>query len=229
MRSFEDHLIRPDARLLLLLAPPFDRTTRDPGYIKGYLPGVRENGAQYTHAALWAVLATAMRGDGDRAFELYQMLNPLTHARTPEGVEIYKVEPYVVAADVYAAPGLMGRGGWTWYTGSASWMYRVGLEAILGFTRRGDTLRIDPRVPAGWQEFSIEYRFGESVYTITVQDPAVLTGTAPEVILDGRPLDGPTIPLRDDGARHEVVVRPPSQPLELRSESGRPHRASMPS
>ena len=120
---------------------------KDPGYIKGYLPGVRENGAQYTHAALWAVLATALQGNGDRAFELYQMINPLTHARTPEEVGAYKVEPYVVAADVYTAEGQLGRGGWTWYTGSASWMYRVGLEGILGFTKRGDRLFIEPQSP----------------------------------------------------------------------------------
>ena len=147
MESLEKHLVREDARLIMLLTPPFDKTTHDPGYIQGYLPGVRENGAQYTHAALWAVLATALRGDGDRAFELYQMLNPLTHARTPEEVETYKVEPYVVAADVYTAKGQLGRGGWTWYTGSASWMYRVGLEGILGLRKRGDTLFIEPRGP----------------------------------------------------------------------------------
>ncbi|MEO8090391.1 MAG: glucoamylase family protein, partial [Gemmatimonadales bacterium] len=132
MRSLERYLVDDDARLLRLLTPPFDKTEKDPGYIKGYLPGVRENGAQYTHAALWAVLATALQGNHDRAFELYQMINPLTHARTPEEVATYKVEPYVVAADVYTAKGQLGRGGWTWYTGSASWMYRVGLEGILG-------------------------------------------------------------------------------------------------
>ena len=160
MRSLEEHLVREDARLIMLLTPPFDQTPHDPGYIKGYLPGVRENGAQYTHAALWAVLATALQGDGDRAFELFQMINPLTHARTPEEVATYKVEPYVVAADVYTAEGQLGRGGWTWYTGSASWMYRVGLEAILGFTKRGDTLYIEPRAPAAWREYTIEYRHG---------------------------------------------------------------------
>ena len=208
MRAFEEHLVRPDARLLMLLTPPFDRTARDPGYIKGYLPGVRENGAQYTHASLWAVLATAMRGDGDRAFELYQMLNPLTHALTPEAVETYRVEPYVVAADVYTAAGQLGRGGWTWYTGAASWMYRVGLEAILGFTRRGDTLLIDPSVPGDWSDFSIDYRFGSAVYQIVVHDPSVLRRVGAEVILDGRALGRPEIPLLDDGAAHEVVVRP---------------------
>ncbi|HEX2091469.1 MAG TPA: hypothetical protein VHG28_03665, partial [Longimicrobiaceae bacterium] len=208
MRSFEEHLVRPDARLLVLLTPPFDRTPHDPGYIKGYLPGVRENGAQYTHAALWAVLATALRREGDRAFELFQMLNPLTHTGTPAEVERYRVEPYVVAADVYTAPGQLGRGGWTWYTGSASWTYRVGLEAILGFTKRGDTLLVEPCVPAAWPEFSIEYRFGGALYAITVHDPGGIRGGEAEVSLDGRILEGATIPLVDDGARHEVLVRP---------------------
>jgi cyclic beta-1,2-glucan synthetase len=192
----------------MLLTPPFDRTAKDPGYIKGYLPGVRENGAQYTHAALWAVMATALRGDGNRAFELYQMLNPLTHARTTADVEVYRTEPYVVAADVYTAPGQLGRGGWTWYTGSASWMYRVGLEAILGFTRRGDLLHIEPRVPDSWPEFSIDYRFGKATYAITVHEPGAIRGPDVNVSVDGRALDGPAIPLVDDGTRHVVVVRP---------------------
>ena len=147
MRSLERHLVREDERILPLLTPPFDKTPKDPGYIKGYLPGVRENGAQYTHAALWAVLATAMQGNGDRAFELFQMINPLTRTRTPEEVAVYQLEPYVVAADVYTAAGHVGRGGWSWYTGSASWMYRVGLETILGFAKRGETIGVDPRVP----------------------------------------------------------------------------------
>jgi cyclic beta-1,2-glucan synthetase len=208
MRALEKHLVREDARLLMLLNPPFDRTPHDPGYIKGYLPGVRENGAQYTHAALWTVLATALRGDGERAFELFQMLNPLTHTATPKAVQTYQVEPYVVAADVYTANGHLGRGGWTWYTGSASWMYRVGLEAILGFGKRGDTLVIDPCVPAGWQKFSIEYRFGTAVYEIDVQRPGDLRQAGSIVTLDGRELSGTRIPLLDDGKRHSVVVRP---------------------
>jgi cyclic beta-1,2-glucan synthetase len=207
MRSLEEHLVRDDARLLLLLTPPFDRTPHDPGYIKGYLPGVRENGAQYTHAALWSVLATALLGDGERAFELFQMINPLTHARTPAEVATYKVEPYVVAADVYTAEGQLGRGGWTWYTGSASWLYRVGLEAILGFTRAGDRLTLAPRVPAGWLEFTIEYRFGSSVYTITVGDPARLADAGAEVSVDGVPCEDGVIRLVDDGRPHAVQVR----------------------
>jgi cyclic beta-1,2-glucan synthetase len=210
MRSLDRHLVREDARLSLLLTPPFDTTPRDPGYIKGYLPGVRENGAQYTHAALWAVLATALAGDGDRALELYQMINPLTRARTPEEVATYQVEPYVVAADVYTAEGHLGRGGWTWYTGSASWMYRVGLETILGFVKRGDTLYVEPRMPAAWPEFTIEYRHGASVYTILVRRDGGPEDGAGRVTLDGRTLDQPGIPLLDDGAAHAVVVIPES-------------------
>jgi cyclic beta-1,2-glucan synthetase len=206
MQSHEQHLVREDARLLMLLTPPFDKTEKDPGYIKGYLPGVRENGAQYTHAALWAVLATALEGNGDRAFELFQMINPLTHARTPEEVETYKVEPYVVAADVYTAEGQLGRGGWTWYTGSASWMYRVGLEGILGFRKRGDTLFIEPRVPASWPGYSIEYRFGGSVYAIVVRNEGGAETGAVEVTVDGRVSPEGGIALVDDGQRHEVTV-----------------------
>jgi cyclic beta-1,2-glucan synthetase len=135
------------------------------------------------------------------------MLNPITHARTPAEVEVYKVEPYVVAADVYTAAGHLGRGGWTWYTGSASWMYRIALETILGFTKRGDTLTISPCVPRDWPEFTIEYRFGRSCYVIVVRDPGGAARGAAEVSLDGRALDAPVIPLVDDGARHEVLVR----------------------
>src|SRR4029453_8111741 len=136
MTSLQKFLVEEEARLIALLQPPFDKSPHDPGYIRGYLPGVRENGAQYTHAALWAVLATARLGQRDRAFELFQMINPLPHASTAEQVATYQVEPYVVAADVYTATGHLGRGGWTWYTGSASWMYRIGLETILGFKDR---------------------------------------------------------------------------------------------
>jgi cyclic beta-1,2-glucan synthetase len=211
MGSLERWLVRDDARLLMLLTPPFDVTPKDPGYIKGYLPGVRENGAQYTHAALWAVLATALQGDGDRAFELYQMINPLTHSRTREDVATYQVEPYVVAADVYTAEGHLGRGGWTWYTGSASWMYRVGLEAILGFAKRGETLFIEPRVPAAWPEFTIDYRYGSALYRILVQRAKP---GEPErgLLLDGVTLRADGIPLVDDGSEHTVRVVIPAPP-----------------
>jgi cyclic beta-1,2-glucan synthetase len=168
------------------------------------VPGVRENGAQYTHAAVWAVQATALLGDSDRAFELFQMINPLMHSRDAIEMETYKVEPYVVAADVYSAPGQLGRGGWTWYTGSASWLYRAGLETILGFSLTGNSLRITPRVPQAWHEFAIEYRHGSSTYAITVRrvkDPAEAT-----VIVDGVVRPEGEIALVDDGARHEVRV-----------------------
>jgi cyclic beta-1,2-glucan synthetase len=207
MRSLEKHLVDEEHRLLLLLTPPFDKTAQDPGYIKGYLPGVRENGAQYTHAALWVVLASALRGDGDRAFELFQMLNPLTHSRTPTEVAAYRVEPYVVAADVYTATRQVGRGGWTWYTGSASWMYRVGLENILGFTKTGQSLQLRPCIPAQWREYGISYRHGRSQYDIAVTNPDGVSGGLVAVTLDGKLLDQPTIPLVDDGTRHTVMVR----------------------
>jgi len=208
MQSFEEHLVRNDARLLMLLTPAFDKTAHDPGYIKGYVPGVRENGAQYTHGALWSVLATAVRGDGDRAFELFQMLNPLTHALTPEAVATYKVEPFVVAADVYTAGGHLGRGGWTWYTGSASWMYRVGLEAILGFHKSGDRLTIRPSAPASWPSFTITYRYGRSIYEILLLNPGSLKDAHLQLEIDGHAVAGDTIVLVDDGARHDVRLRP---------------------
>jgi cyclic beta-1,2-glucan synthetase len=225
MRALEEHLVREDARVIMLLTPPFDETPKDPGYIKGYLPGVRENGAQYTHAALWAVLATALQGNVDRAFELFQMLNPLTHTRTPEAVGIYKVEPYVVPADVYTAPGQLGRGGWTWYTGSASWLYRVGLEGILGLRKQGDTLYVDPRAPSAWREYTIEYRHGRTRYHITVHhQPGEPRGPV-TVTVDGATSRDGGIPLKDDGRDHRIEVRPlgaeMSQPSPADAGDGR--------
>jgi len=206
MRAVNEQLVREDARLLLLLTPPFDRSTRDPGYIRGYLPGVRENGAQYTHAALWAVLAMARLGDGDRAGELMRMLNPLTHAATDAEVGRYMVEPYVIAGDVYAAAGHEGRGGWTWYTGAASWSYRVALEGILGFEKRGTRLRIDPCIPASWPGFSLEYRYGASRYVIDVRNAGGVSRGVTALTVDGGvPLDG-WIDLVDDGARRVVAI-----------------------
>ena len=206
MQALETHLVREQERLILLLTPPFDRGDHDPGYIKAYLPGVRENGAQYTHAALWAVLATAMQGDGDRAFELFQMLNPLTRAANAADMQRYKVEPYVVAADVYTASLHLGRGGWTWYTGSASWMYRVGLEQLLGFTKTGNTLMIHPRVPAEWPGYSLAYRFGATEYEISVVDPAGIQGRGARVQVDGVLQATGAITLVDNGVRHVVIV-----------------------
>jgi cyclic beta-1,2-glucan synthetase len=206
MDAVDEFLVREDARILLLLAPPFNTTTHDPGYIKGYVPGVRENGAQYTHAALWTVLARAIQGHGGRAFALFDMINPLSRTRTPADVARYKVEPYVVAADVYSASAHVGRGGWTWYTGSASWMYRVGLEAILGFTKTGSTLRIDPRIPAGWSHYEIDYRYRSARYRILVRNAAGVESGVRSVTVDGALVLGGLIVLADDGRAHEVVV-----------------------
>ena len=205
MDSLNTHLVREDARLIMLLTPPFNHGSHDPGYIQGYLPGVRENGAQYTHAALWAVLAAALLGDGDRAMHFYRLLNPVTHAKTAEDVAVYKVEPYVIAADVYTAEGHLGRGGWTWYTGSASWLYRVGLEAILGFNKKGETLEIDPCISSEWKKLTIEYRHGSSTYVIRIDNPDGAQKGVTRISLDGQDVSG-AVPLVSDGNRHEVIV-----------------------
>jgi cyclic beta-1,2-glucan synthetase len=207
MDAVSERLVLDDARLVLLLTPPFDKSPRDPGYIKGYLPGVRENGAQYTHAALWTSLAMTTLGDGDRAGEVMSMLNPFSHARTRDDAERYKVEPYVVAADVYAASGHEGRGGWTWYTGSASWSYRVSLEGVLGFEKRGQRLRIDPCIPTHWPCVGIEYRFGTSTYSIDVQNPQGVSRGVLSVTVDGLLTADGVVDLVDDGGRHAIVVQ----------------------
>ena len=206
MAAVEEHLIRRGDGLVMLLTPPFDHGTLDPGYIKGYVPGVRENGGQYTHAALWVLIAYTLAGDGDRAGELFALLNPINHATTLAGLHKYKVEPYVAAADVYAAHPHTGRGGWTWYTGSASWMYRAGLEFILGFHRRGASLRIEPCIPRGWREYEIEYRCGSSIYQIKVENPSGSGRGAREVEVDGVAQAAAEVTLKDDGATHQVRV-----------------------
>ena len=206
MAAVEEYLIRRGDGLVILFTPPFDRGTLDPGYIKGYVPGVRENGGQYTHAALWTLIAYAQLGDGDRAGELFALLNPINHASTRAGLHKYKVEPYVAAADVYAVPPHTGRGGWTWYTGSASWMYRAGLENILGFRLRGTRLSIEPCIPRSWHGFEIEYRYGTARYHIKVENPYGLNRGIASVEVDGEVQTTNDIPLRDDGARHSVRV-----------------------
>lgn len=207
MISLESHLVRREAGLIQLLDPPFDHSTPNPGYIKGYIPGVRENGGQYTHGALWSVMAFAKLGNNDRAWELFRMLNPVNHGGDPERLRHYKVEPYVVAADVYGVAPHLGRGGWTWYTGSAGWMYRLLLETLLGIQREGDCLRFSPVLPSEWSEVTIHYRFRQSVYHITLQRITAGTATTPEVRLDGKTLDSPTLPLSDTGRGHQVLYR----------------------
>ncbi|HEY3174453.1 MAG TPA: glucoamylase family protein [Candidatus Polarisedimenticolia bacterium] len=207
MESLERRLIRRADRLLLLLSPPFDRTPLDPGYIKGYPPGIRENGGQYTHAAIWSVMAFADLGDGDKAADLFDLLNPVHHAISRADVRRYKVEPYVVAADIYSEPPHVGRGGWTWYTGAAGWLHRAGLEWILGFRKLGSTLRIDPCIPRRWKGYEITYRHGSTLYRITVENPKGVCHGVSRVTLDGAllPAEG-LVPLSDDGHEHQVLV-----------------------
>ena len=206
MAAVDQRLIDRDSRLALLFDPPFDRTPHDPGYIKGYPPGIRENGGQYTHAATWSVIAFAELGQADKAAELFSMLNPVNRATTRADVHRYKVEPYVVAADVYSVAPHVGRGGWTWYTGSAGWMYRAGLEWILGFRVQGSSLRVDPCIPAHWPGFEIAFRHHDTTYTIVVENPEHVSRGVSYVELDGLRLAGcpTTISLVDDGAAHFV-------------------------
>jgi cyclic beta-1,2-glucan synthetase len=208
MAAVEEYLVRRGQELVLLFTPPFDRTDLDPGYIKGYPPGIRENGGQYTHAAIWAVMAFAALGDGDKANELFSILNPINRASTRAGVHRYKVEPYVAAADIYAEPPHVGRGGWTWYTGSAGWMYRAGLEWLLGFRLRGAVLHLDPCIPRAWRRFEITFRYHASRYEITVENPSGVTRGVSTVEVDGTPLVSGRagLPLIDDGATRRVRV-----------------------
>src|SRR5215831_4527793 len=216
MAAVDKYLVTRGDNLVLLFTPPFDRGSLDPGYIKGYLPGVRENGAQYTHAAIWSVLAFAALGDGDKAGELFAMLNPINHANTRAGVSRYKVEPYVMAADIYAAAPHVGRGGWTWYTGSAGWMYRAGVEWVLGFRVRGTKLYFDPCIPRAWRNFEITFRYHSSRYEIVVENPDGVARGVTSVEFDGAPLVGSRhIQLADDGATHRVRVILGSENLSL--------------
>ena len=206
MDAVRTHLIRRGAQILLLLTPPFDASAQDPGYIKGYPPGVRENGGQYTHAALWVVMAMARLGSGDEAVELFHMLNPVNHTRTAADVERYKAEPYALAGDVYAHPAHAGRGGWTWYTGSAGWMYRAGLESILGLRRRGSIFEMDPCIPSSWADYAITWRFGRTRYEIAVRNPDHRCRGIAEATLDGVSVPARAIPLVDDGGTHRVQL-----------------------
>ncbi len=191
---------------MLLLTPPFDRTTHDPGYIKAYPPGIRENGGQYTHAATWAVWAMAALGDGDRAMRLFRLLNPILRTDSPEGVARYRVEPYVLAGDIYSVAPHSGRGGWTWYTGASGWLYRIALENLLGLRQRGDRLEIAPCLPSDWPGYGVSLRRGAARYRIEVErDLQLDTDIALE--FDGSALDGRIVPFLDDGQNHRVLVR----------------------
>jgi cyclic beta-1,2-glucan synthetase len=208
MAAVEEYLIHRGDGLVLLFTPPFDRSDVDPGYIKGYLPGVRENGGQYTHGAIWSIIAFATLGEGDKAGELFSILNPINDASTRAGVHRYKVEPYVMPADVYAEPPHVGRGGWTWYTGSGGWMYQAGVESILGFRLRGTALVLEPCIPRAWPGYELDFRYHSARYEIVVENPQGVSRGVASVELDGRMLEGEgaAIPLVDDGATHRVRV-----------------------
>jgi cyclic beta-1,2-glucan synthetase len=208
MAAVDEQLVRREDGLILLFTPPFDRTLHDPGYIKGYPPGVRENGGQYTHAAIWSMIAFAMLGDGEKAAELFSIVNPINRSSTPADAQRYKVEPYVVCADVYGARPHIGRGGWTWYTGSAGWMHRAGLEWILGFRLKATSLHLDPCMPRAWPRFEILFRYRSAKYEITVENPRGVSRGVAHAELDGavvpeRPL---RIALMDDGKTHGLRV-----------------------
>jgi cyclic beta-1,2-glucan glucanotransferase len=207
MRAVDHRLVRREKGLIQLFDPPFDKSDLHPGYIKGYVPGVRENGGQYTHAAIWTVIAFALLGDHERAWELVGLLNPINHATTPAATATYKVEPYVIAADVYAVAPHTGRGGWTWYTGSAGWMYRLLIETLLGLNREGDRLRLIPRLPSNWTTCKIHYRYRKTLYHIGIFRASDGSPDSVQAILDGKELTDLTIPLVDDGQEHNVEVR----------------------
>ncbi|OPY55819.1 MAG: N,N'-diacetylchitobiose phosphorylase [Pelotomaculum sp. PtaU1.Bin035] len=214
MQSFDHELVDRDLFIARLLTPPFNRTDPSPGYIQGYPPGIRENGSQYTHGVIWSVIAWCRLGIADKAFELFQMLNPLYHTRTPIEVRQYAGEPYVMAADVYMAEARQRRAGWTWYSGAAGWMYQAGVEWILGLRRRGKRLYVRPCIPCEWREFSVNYRFGGARYLITVSNPLSKSGGAAAFRIDGREVahmeqdvrEGPYVDLCDDGQVHHVVL-----------------------
>jgi cellobiose phosphorylase len=207
MQAVDERLIRRDAGLIQLFAPPFDQSPLNPGYIKGYIPGVRENGGQYTHGAIWTAMAFALMGDTDRAWDLFTLLNPVNHGATPGQIATYKVEPYVMAADVYAVAPHMGRGGWTWYTGSAGWMYRLLLETLLGVNLEGDQLRLTPSLPRTWNTFTLHYRYRQTLYHIRItRTPGVPPGGR-QLSLDGRAIAGNLLPLLDDHLDHSVEMQ----------------------
>ncbi|MGE3471499.1 MAG: carbohydrate-binding protein, partial [Vicinamibacterales bacterium] len=206
MDAVRASLIDRRACLVMLLDPPFDHGAQEPGYIKGYPPGIRENGGQYSHAAAWVVMALARQGNGDEAAELFHMLNPINHTRTADGVHRYQAEPYAVAGDVYSRPPYAGRAGWSWYTGSAAWLYRTGIESMLGLRRLGASFSVSPCIPSAWPGYDIAWTLGDTRFDITVENPHRMSRGVSEAWLDGVPVNPDAIPLASDGRRHVVRV-----------------------
>jgi len=217
MSALDRRLVRRSDALIQLLDPPFDRSPMNPGYIKGYVPGVRENGGQYTHAAIWAAMAFAELKDSEKAWELWSMIQPIRHGGSRESIAVYKVEPYVVAADLYSVPPHTGRGGWTWYTGSAGWMYRLITESLLGIRRNVDRLHFAPCIPSTWKSFKVEYRYYETTYHIEIRQ-AENVSQKTIIIVDGIAQPQPVLALVNDFREHraEVVLENPPQPVSNR-------------
>jgi cellobiose phosphorylase len=210
LNSVQEFLVKSEENMVLLLTPPFDKTPLDPGYIKGYPPGVRENGGQYTHGSSWLAMAYARSGNGNMAAKILQMISPTSHTPTQEANNLYRVEPYVIAADIYDLKNQVGRGGWTWYTGSASWIYRIWLEEILGFKLHGQTFSIKCVIPKEWDGFKLKYRYKSSSYAISVTNPNHISSGTNETKLDGALISSAEIPLVDDGGQHtvDIILKP---------------------
>jgi cyclic beta-1,2-glucan synthetase len=219
MESAEDQLVDESGRLVRLFTPPFDHSQPHPGYIMGYPPGLRENGGQYTHGSLWMAMAWSRLGEGGRAVHLLKMMNPVELTRNPEDVARYRGEPYVLGADVYAAPGMVGRCGWTWYTGSAAWMYRIWIEETLGFQLRGDSLTLNPTLPGEWPGFQMTYRYRSATYEIEVSSG---NAASAELQVDGHRMEDGRVRLVDDGAIHHVTLK-----MAKRLAAPPPERRSM--
>lgn len=206
MESLENHLIDKENGIIKLLDPPFSKSTLEPGYIKAYLPGVRENGGQYTHAAVWAVIAYTMLGLGDKAGEYFKMINPIEHSASKEGAYKYKAEPYVIAADIYGVGNLAGRGGWTWYTGSSTWVYKAGIEYILGLKIQNGVLKINPCIPKEWKEYSIRYEYNTSVYNIKVKNMNGKNTGVERFIVNGEEIQEKQLKLIDNGKIYDIEI-----------------------
>ena len=206
MNSLETHLVDRENGIIKLLDPPFENGNLEPGYIKAYLPGVRENGGQYTHGAIWSIIAECILGFGDKGAEFFRIINPIEHSRTKEEANKYKIEPYVIAADVYGAKNLAGKGGWSWYTGSSGWFYTAGIEYILGLKIRDNKLSINPCIPKDWKEYKIRYKYNNSIYHIIVRNPDEKNTGVKKMYCNGQEIFSKEINLEDDGEIYNVEI-----------------------
>lgn len=206
MESLDNHLVDRENGIIKLLDPPFINGKINPGYIKSYLPGVRENGGQYTHAAIWVIIAETMLGFGDKSIDLYKMIIPIEHTKTKESCIKYKVEPYVISADIYGWGNLVGRGGWTWYTGAASWFYKAGIEYILGIKIKNNILNIEPCIPKDWDNITIKYKYGRSIYNIKIKNPNRRNTGIRYFKINGEEIKEKEIKLIDDGKIYDLEI-----------------------